>query len=124
MGLLSLAVKNNDFRILRYLAENQSFDTNSANDKGQTVILLAAGTGNLDTVRYLVDNKADVSAKDNNGNNVLMYAASSGNLELVRYLANSAIVDINEKNNDGKTANDIAIAHNQAEIAKFLSQKV
>ena len=124
MSLLSLAVKNSDFRILRYLAENQSFDTNSANDKGQTVILLAAGNGNLDAVRYLVDNKADVSAKDNNGNNVLMYAASSGNLELVRYLANSAIVDINEKNNDGKTANDIAVAHNQAEIAKFLSQKV
>ncbi len=124
MGLLSLAIKNSDFRILRYLIESQNFDITLTNEKGQTLALLAAGYGKLDSVKYLIDKNANISAKDNNGNNILMYAAASGNLALVRYIVNAALVDINETNTDGKTAKDIAIAHNQTEIAKFLDQKV
>ena len=124
MGLLSLAIKNNDFRILRYLVESQNFDITISNDKGQTLALLAAGYGKLDSVKYLIDKNANITAKDNNGNNILMYAASSGNLSLVKYIVNASVVDINETNNDNKTAKDIAIAHNQTEIAKFLDQKV
>ena len=124
IGLLSLAVKNNDFRILRYLVESQNFDMDLSNEKGQTLALLAAGYGKMDVVKYLVDKNANIGAKDNNGNNILMYAAASGNLSLVKYLVNSATVDINEKNNSDKTAKDIAIEHNQIEIAKFLEQKV
>lgn len=124
MGLLSLAIKNNDFRILRYLVESQNFDITLSNEKGQTLAILAAGYGKLDSVKYLMDKNANITAKDNNGNNILMYAAASGNLALVKYIVNSAVVDINEKNNDDKTAKDIAIAHNQTEIAKFLDQKV
>jgi ankyrin repeat protein len=124
MGLLSLAIKNNDFRILRYLAESQNFDISLSNEKGQTLALLAAGYGKMDTVKYLIDKNANISAKDNNGNNALMYAVASGNLALVKYLVNAAIFNINEKNNDGNTAKDIAIAHNQVEIAKFLEQTV
>ncbi len=124
IGLLSLAIKNNDFRILRYLVESQNFDITISNDKGQTLALLAAGYGKLDSVKYLIDKDANITAKDNNGNNILMYAAASGNLSLVKYIVNAAIVDVNEKNNDDKTAKDIAIAHNQTEIAKFLDQKV
>ncbi|MBR3628117.1 MAG: ankyrin repeat domain-containing protein [Elusimicrobia bacterium] len=124
MGLLSLAIKNNDFRILRYLVESQNFDITLSNEKGQTLALLAAGYGKLDSVKYLIDKAANITAKDNNGNNILMYAAASGNLALVKYIVNASIVDINEKNNDDKTAKDIAVAHNQTEIAKFLDQKV
>ena len=124
IGLLSLAIKNNDFRILRYLVESQNFDVTISNEKGQNLALLAAGSGKLDSVKYLRDKNANITAKDNNGNNILMYAAASGNLSLVKYIVNAAIVDINEKNNDDKTAKDIAIAHNQTEIAKFLDQKV
>lgn len=124
VSLLSLAIKNNDFRILRYLVESQNFDITLSNDKGQNLALLAAGYGKMDTVKYLADKNANVSAKDNNGNNILMYAAASGNLSLVKYIVNSAMVDINEKNNSGNTAKDIAIEHNQVEIAKFLDQKV
>ena len=124
IGLLSLAIKNNDFRILRYLVESQNFDVTLSNEKGQTLAMLAAGYGKFDTLKYLVDKNANITAKDNNGNNILMYAVTSGNLVLVKYIVNSSIVDINEKNNDDKTAKDIAIAHNQTEIAKFLEQKV
>ena len=81
-------------------------------------------TATPEDIEIEIKKGADVNAKDNNGNNILMYAVTSGNLVLVKYIVNSSIVDINEKNNDDKTAKDIAIAHNQTEIAKFLEQKV
>ena len=95
-----------------------------SNEKGQTLALLAAGYGKMDTVKYLYDKNANITAKDNNGNNILIYAAASGNLSLVKYLVNAKVVDINEKNNNDQTAKDIAIEHNQVEIAKFLEQTV
>ena len=119
-----MAIKNNDFRILRYLVESQNFDVTISNEKGQTLALLAAGCGKLDSVKYLIDKNANITAKDNNGNNILMYAAASGNLALVKYVVNASVIDINAKNNDDKTAKDIAIAHNQTEIAKFLEQQI
>lgn len=124
MSLMSLAIKNPDFHIIQYLAEVQNFDLTLLDANGASLAMLAAGLGNMDIVKYLLDKRVEINIKDNNGNNILMYAVKSGNFDLVEYLVNSDSLDLNEKNNDNKTAKDIAIENNQTEIAKFLLQRV
>ena len=51
--------------------------------------------GHLSVAKYLVNQKADISAKNMDGNTPLHEAARSGRLNVVEYLVNQKI-DINE----------------------------
>lgn len=52
-----------------------------------TPLMLAAHSGNLELVKYLVDeHKVDVNARSRLGDTALLFAARSGNIEMIRYL--------------------------------------
>ena len=70
----------------------------------------------LEIVKYLLENGADINAKDNYGTTALMKASSNGQLEIVQFLIENG-ADINIKNNEGKTALDVAATK---EIKKVL----
>jgi ankyrin repeat protein len=48
---------------------------------------MAAMSGNVEVVQFLISKGADVNAKDNNGNTPLDYATISGNTAVIRYLS-------------------------------------
>lgn len=84
---------------------------NISDINGQTPLMKAVNT-NIEIVKTLIDNGADINAKDNHGTSVLMYAATLGKLEIrdkmIMFLINSG-ASIQAKNNEGNTAFDFYI---------------
>ena len=80
-------------------------------------LMAACENGQTDTVRFLVENGANVnSVQKVMGNTALMFACHNGNLEIVRYLCQNG-ADPNIINNTGLKAIDVTLDSN---IQKFL----
>ena len=63
-------------------------DANSVKTNGTTVLMAAAGAGNADAVKLLLDHGADVNAKESaHGQTAAMFAAALGRDAVVRVLA-------------------------------------
>lgn len=85
-------------------------------------LLLAARTGNADTVRALLASpKVDVNGIDEHGNTPLIEAARFGHDEVVTALL-IAKADMTAKNNEGKTALMLASAGGHDETVRMLTQ--
>lgn len=92
-----------------------------ADNDGQTPILLAACSGHLDVVQYLVEKanqNADVADKD--GFTPIHAATSYGHLDIVRYLFEEAEVDAGKANNYGATPIWIAADGGYLDIVQYL----
>ncbi len=81
-------------------------------------LLLAAGEGRLDAVRYLLDQGADVNARDERGRSALTEATFYGNTSVIKELVLRG-ADINAVSNEG-TALDIAVSNKHDVIAELL----
>ena len=80
---------------------------NAIDSNGKTALMLVAEKVNLEMVRYLVGQGAEVNAIDSNGKTALMLAVWMGNLEMVRYLVDQG-ADINATDLDNRTVLQIA----------------
>lgn len=91
------AIKAKDFAKIDNLKKqfpNISNIFNVKDQNGYTLLMWAANTKNIDAVKFLIKNKADVNAQDKNKFTALMYACWRGILEIVDILvANKADVD-------------------------------
>jgi ankyrin repeat protein len=84
-------------------------------------LLAAVIAGNLNEVRRLVEQVADVDARDARMSTPLMYAIEGGHLEIVEFLiANEA--NINTQNNVGSTPLHCAAIYSRLDIAQLLMQ--
>ncbi len=94
-----LAASQGHLTTVRYLVEMVGADVRAKNRLKTTCLMLAAGAGNLDICRYLLDRGANVNAKSNHGTTALMYAAASGSVELAKQLVERG-ADIQIKDNN------------------------
>ncbi|MEI0518875.1 ankyrin repeat domain-containing protein [Brachyspira murdochii] len=85
-------------------------------------LLEASKNNDLETLKALIENGADVNVKDDYNKTALMYASEKGHLEIVKYLLDKG-ADINAKDNYGKTALMYASEKGHSEVAKFLKSK-
>ncbi len=85
----------------------------------QPSILSAAETGNLDKIKSLLAQAADVNAKDINGNTALAFAAANGHASAIDLVIKEG-ADVNAKNNDGMTALMHAAGNGQLEAIRVL----
>ena len=81
-------------------------------------LLLAAGEGRLDAVRYLLDQGADVNARDERGRSALTEAAFNGNAPVVKELILRG-AELNALCDEG-TALDIATKTKHADAVDLL----
>ncbi len=113
---------------------------NAKNNSGQTpllrVILQAVSNSQLkampnaqtetakilDTVKVLLDSKADVNVRDNFGVTALLLAAQRGRADLVEVLLDKD-ADVNAKTKEGVTALMAAAEYGHTEIVKSLLDK-
>ena len=103
---------------LRKMAEalEQGADVN-ARHHGETVLMLASRSNNLDLARFLLDNGADVHARDEDGRTALMNASACGNTEMMELLLERG-AEIDAAADDGTTALMASLDH--AESLTFL----
>ncbi|WP_161493781.1 ankyrin repeat domain-containing protein [Nitrosospira lacus] len=87
-------------------------DPNLADNVGQTPLILASASRNIDIVRALLDKGADANARDAKGSTALMGAsrAETDAVELLRALLEKH-ADVNAKDNNGLTALMLAAAN-------------
>ena len=78
----------------------------------------------MDNLRFLDGKGADMNIRDKWGETPLMVAARNGSLGAARMLVVEAGVDTTLKDNDGKTAAQIAREEGHKEIAKFIKNYV
>lgn len=104
---------------------------NQTNNSGQTALMLSAFTGNEDRdniVELLLDNDANTSLLDKESHTALMYAALNHNAmsakKIGTLLLHADASMIHQVNNQGKTALDIAIEHNNEALVKVILNKM
>jgi len=101
-------------------------EAGAKDEKGEytskTDLMCAIQEKNLDKVKELIANGADVNAKDKSGNPVWTYAIRTENKEIMQALID-ANVDLEAQNKDGKTALMAAIFNSHNDMAKFLIEK-
>ena len=95
-----------DLRLLKYLFENEDIhvDTKTVNDDDSSPLSHAAANGNLEVVKYLLENGVDVNIKDGDvdGTTPVFHAASMGYLEVVKTLVDAG-AHFNIKDENGYT---------------------
>ena len=93
----------------------------NVNDRfaGAAPLILAAGQGRLDIVRYLLDERADVNAREAHGNTALTEAAFFGHVPVIQELLLRG-ADVNAVTANG-TALDIAISRNNPAVIELLN---
>ena len=108
--------------VFHLLTKEKSFDFNKINDDGETLLTFAATSGKFDSVKFLLDNGAEVNVKNLSGDTALSCAVRSRAapvLEIVRLLlAHGAAV--NTKNDHCETPLLIAAHRNADKVANLL----
>ena len=87
--------------------------------KGQTALIASVESENLGVARLLLKYGADVNITDTNGTTPLMRAAELGNRELVVLLLAEG-ADTGARNNEMRSASDIAASQGFRDIAKVI----
>lgn len=95
-----------DLDEMNRLFTNEKLDVNLCNEKGVTAIHRASALGQLEVLKFLVINHANVNALDCDGWTPLHNAASAGSLEAVRLLLQHG-ANVEAKTDVGDTASDL-----------------
>ena len=82
---LFYAAFKNDLKNMAIL-KIQGWQVNAYDYDGRTALGIAASEGNLDAVKFLIDNKADPYHRDARGNNAFDDAIREGRQEVIEYL--------------------------------------
>jgi ankyrin repeat protein len=97
------AAYNGHIEIARLLLQNGA-EVNVKSNVGYTPLHWAAIHGHVEILHLLVENGADLEAQCNGGWRVLHCAARYGHLPFIQELISRYHVDINARDNDGRTA--------------------
>lgn len=93
---------------------------NTLNPRGTTILQEAIHANNLDMVKYLLLNGADIKHKNATGGTILFDALLENASDDIILELLQAGVDINAKDQNGDTALSLALKKNRTEIVKLL----
>jgi ankyrin repeat protein len=120
MNIFDSAKDGNLERVMLLVQQGAEKDQQFGKD-GKTALIIAAGKGHADVVRFLVEQGACIDKPNYYGCTPLMYATSANHIDVVRYLleqgANRDMADITA---GGYTSLHLAAIEGHLEIAKLL----
>ena len=94
----------------------------SADEKRHTSFHLAAGSGNVECMKVLLDHGAKIETVDTDGSTALFYAARNGKPEAVQFLHDRGASAVTA-NQEGCLPLHDACHNGHVEVARFLLQK-
>ena len=95
---------------------------NGMDQNGRTPLFFAAGNGNIELCRLLIEKEAKVSIRNKYGRTPLNYAIWSNNKEIVELLIEEG-ADINNRDNEGYAILQQVLTEDQEDIAELLITK-
>ena len=98
---LHISVSKGYLHLFRTLFESYKFDINTTNIKGWNVLHYAAKSGNLEVLKYFIQNGCDVTSKAKRNKNSLYTAGKRGYLNLCKALLEKFNFDIHTTDDDG-----------------------
>ena len=93
---------------------------NAENERGETPLHWACQSGNLDSVKLLIQYGGNTFCADVDRNSILHWCVNAGHHKVVKFLLEKDYVYINAKNKDGKTCLDICVDDEDYEMALIL----
>ena len=112
MGTLEDAIYLEKYNDIKKILEDEPSLIDEKNEEGVCMALLAAKTGNLKIVKYIVEySRASMNIHDDFHRGMLHYAAMSGNVEVCRYLVERVGLSPLEGDNNLTTPIDIAYSN-------------
>ena len=110
MGTIKDAIYLENISEVKRILEEEPNLIDEKDENGVLMALLAAKTGNLALVRYIVEySRASMDITDNEHKNMLHYAALSGSVEVCRYLVERVGLSPLTGDNNLVTPIDIAV---------------
>ena len=123
---LHLASIHGHLRIVKWLLDHGA-EVNSKENHGLTPLHFAACFGHLDICRILLKSNADVDSRNSTGSaplhSALMNPEKEGSTVIVQLLLDYG-ADVQLRDNEGKTASEIADGPEREQIVQLLSQRV
>lgn len=121
-ALMYALVDNLDIEIIRLLIKS-GVQVNSTDNQKWTPLHYATNAQNLEAVKSLLENNAEIEAKDIFGNTPLWRCVmnNNSNPEIIQLLLKKG-ASPNNKNNSGNSARDIAIKLGNNQILELFNQ--
>ena len=113
------AACNGHLAICRLLLDKGA-QMEAKNVHGSTPLHFAAYQGHVEIVRLLCDRGSDVEARHNDEWRPLHVAAWSGHISVVKELIEERNAEINERDDDGRTALGFSRLSNKADVDAYL----
>ena len=116
-----LCVKKGNLNSLKYHIQGLNFNPHTKNKIGQTLLHVAAQTGQLAILQYLISlPKVSIDTPADWGRTPIHYAAENGHLKIVQYIVSLNNGSASEVSHDGRTPLHEAASECQTEVVKFL----
>ncbi|KAF0720286.1 Aste57867_430 [Aphanomyces stellatus] len=117
---LHIACSNGHEDVARVLLDY--IDVNLQTKEGATPLYVAAGNGNLNVVKFLIERKANVALGHNSGWSPLHIACSKGHMGVINYLLQHIPIDI--QTNHGSTPLHLASTYGKLDVVqRLIAQK-
>lgn len=117
--LIQTATTDDDYKALKDLLNTKD---HSVNHMLNISLMIVSELGNIETVKFLIDNGADVNTQDEKGKTALMIASEMNDMELVKLLIEKG-ADIDKRDKVDKSAFLYARDSKANAIRKLLMDK-
>lgn len=118
---IQIAANYGRLEVLKLMLNDEPKYLNYIDHTGNSLLMLAAIKGHVDTVTYLLSHHADVSVKNKDGNNVFHVAAEKNRLKVLDLLIKKKEYEfIDESNRVGCTPLHLAAGKGYDKVVKML----
>ena len=125
MGTIKDAIYLENISEVKRILEEEPNLIDEKDENGVLMALLAAKTGNLALVRYIVEySRASMDITDNEHKNMLHYAALSGSVEVCRYLVERVGLSPLTGDNNLVTPIDIAVNNKFFDLQNYFEEEI